>query len=105
MIYTPTNILFLGDNKMAKRKLPDMEANYNAKVKQIASRWKEVTPKKRKAFAEGVAYVLGVSPEEIKRADDWEKGVNRVSEEAFLESIKGKGHKLAENYKIAMTTD
>jgi len=80
-----------------------MGAHYDAKVPKIAERWKEVTPKKKTAFAEGVAKILGVSPADIKRADEWERGVTEATK-YFEETIKGKGSKLAENYKLAMTT-
>ena len=88
---------------MAKT-LEIMASNYDAKVPIFAKRWVEITPKKKDAFAEGVAKVIGVSPTEIRRADDWAAGVERAKA-YFEESVKGKGRKLAENYKIAMTTD
>jgi len=90
---------------MAKRKLSDMAKNYNAKVPVFSKRWAEITPKKRSAYEAGVAFVLDVSPAEIKRGDDWEAGVKRVGLEGFRRAVEGKGEKLAEHYKIAMTTD
>jgi len=81
-----------------------MAKNYDAKVPVFSKRWVEITPKKRSAFEEGVAKVLGVSPTEIKRGDDWAAGVERAKA-YFEDSVRGKGKKLAENYKIAMTTD
>ena len=81
-----------------------MAEHYNAKVPVFAKRWAEITPKKRTEFEKGVADVLGVSPAEIKRGDDWEAGVKRALPE-FESAVKGKGEKLVENYRIAMTTD
>lgn len=84
--------------------LKDMAEHYNAKVPVFAKRWAEITPKKRSAFEEGVAKVIGVTPAEIKRGDDWEAGIKRALP-IFEEAVRGKGEKLAEHYKIAMTTD
>jgi len=90
---------------MAKvRSYREMAKHYDEKVPIIAKRWKEITPKKKDAFAEGVARILGVTPDRIGRADDWAKGVERAVA-YFEDSIKGKGTKLAENYKTAMLTE
>ncbi len=81
-----------------------MAKHYDEKVPVFAKRWAEVTPKKRAEFEKGVADVLGVSPTEIKRGDDWAKGVKRALG-TYESAVKGKGSKLVENYRIAMTTD
>jgi len=80
-----------------------MGEHYDKKVPEFARRWGEITPKKKTSFAEGVAKILGVSPADIKRADAWERGVVEATK-YFEACVKGKGSKLAENYKIAMTT-
>jgi len=89
---------------MMAKTLKEMAENYNRKAPTFARRWAEITPKKRSAYEEGVAAVIGVPPSEIKRGDDWEAGV-KAATKYFADSVKGKGTKLAENYRIALTTD
>lgn len=82
-----------------------MAENYDAKAPVMASRWHEITPTKRSSFEEGVAKVLGEPPEKIKRGDDWEDAIKRVTTKDFESAVKGKGEKLAKAYKTAMLTD
>jgi hypothetical protein len=86
------------------KKLSDMIKAYNEKVPVFAKRWATITPTKKSEFEKGVAEVLDVSPSEVKRGDEWEAGVRRALP-VFERAVSGKGEKLAENYKIAMTTE
>ncbi|MGQ9469886.1 MAG: hypothetical protein ACUVTD_08760 [Nitrososphaerales archaeon] len=86
------------------KKLKDMERTYNEKVPVFARRWGEITPKKRPEYEKGISEVLEVSTTEVKRGDDYEAGVKRAVP-YFEAAVKDKGSKLAENYRIAMTTD
>lgn len=88
---------------MARVKLKDMAEKYDRKVPEFSKRWGEITPKKKSAWEEGVAFVLDVSPAEVKRGDIWAREVT-AAVPIFESRVKGKGPKLAENYKIAMTT-
>ena len=82
----------------------EMAEHYNKKVPIFAKRWVEIAPTKRAEFEKGVAEVLGVTPADIKRGDDWEAGIKRAKE-YFLRRVKDKGTKLVENYRKAMLTD
>lgn len=78
---------------------------WEEKMEKVAPRWKKGVTGKAKAYAEGVAAFLGVSPEEIGRDDDWQAGVDRVSPEDFASAVRGKGDKWARRLKEALTTE
>ena len=78
---------------------------WEAKMEKAGPRWKKGVTDKQSAYAEGVARFLGVSPAEIRKADDWQEGVNAVSAEDFTAAVRGKEDKWARRLKEALTRE